>query len=911
VEVANEALLQEWRRLRDWLDESRADIRMQRVLGNAAAEWLEANRDPGFLLRGSRLEQFEAWVAGTDLALTADEEAFMAASLEERRAREAAEAERQAREAAMERRSRNFLRGLVVVLAVAAIVAAVLSAVAFNQRGIAQNNAATAQAESLARATQQGIAEEEADARATQQAVAEAEADARATAQADALEQRDRAVDAEQDALVQASVGLAGQAMNELNGRQPERAVPLALEAVENYPYTWQARRALGMAVLNHKLDLTLQHGGFVWFSDLSKDGKRLLTSSGEGTLRIWDTDHGEELIAIPDLIDFVAKWSPDESQILIIGDDNEGSYWFELRDGSSGKLLHSQEVDSECFRGYEYNPWSPDGARFVTAHDDGSARVWEASSGEEILRLFGHEGRVIAEWSPAGDLILTNGVKDGLISMWDAVRGVRLYTLPVLTEGSSFRNWSPDGDRFVVRDFGQVLIYESASGKELLTLEIPGVMTDYAKFSPDGLQIITSSTEDGTARLWDTSSGRLLSLISGMGQAQGIVWSPYGNLAAVGGQDGLVRIWDTDSGTVREELHFPSDTTDIHWSPVEEKIIISGSSSTAMVYKLNQALVTLPGVPGGAGVSDWSPDGQFFGNAFQDGSIYIWDAETWEEVFTLSSGDWFGGLAWSPSGDRIMTWNAEGPLRVWDAASGELMVESPNPEETLFDAKWSPDGNQIIGTSWTEEGKVAVWDADTLEETRSFDVGSWASVASWSPDGKRIATTGDGGEAAIRDASTGEIILQLFPDNYSERVEGIAWTKDGERVIVYSVGTGYLFNATTGEELMQYIVNISGVFNILWSVDESLIYVAAPDGTVRVFEVATGIELLVYEVVGWTDAALSPDSTHILITSGDGTGYLYPTWNTTDELISRAKDCCVVYDLTPEEREQFGLPER
>ena len=73
VEVAHEALLNEWCRLREWLDESRADIRMQRVLGNAAGEWLEADREAGYLLRGSRLDQFEAWVAGTDLALTADE----------------------------------------------------------------------------------------------------------------------------------------------------------------------------------------------------------------------------------------------------------------------------------------------------------------------------------------------------------------------------------------------------------------------------------------------------------------------------------------------------------------------------------------------------------------------------------------------------------------------------------------------------------------------------------------------------------------------------------------------------------------------------------------------------------------------------------------------------------------------
>ena len=144
VEVAHEALLQEWRRLREWLDESRADIRMQRVLGNAAAEWQEAERDTGFLLRGSRLDQFEAWAAGTDLALTVDEQAFMDASLAEREEREAAEAERQAREAKMERRSRNFLRGLVVVLAVAAVVAVALSAFAIDRGNDAERSAATA-----------------------------------------------------------------------------------------------------------------------------------------------------------------------------------------------------------------------------------------------------------------------------------------------------------------------------------------------------------------------------------------------------------------------------------------------------------------------------------------------------------------------------------------------------------------------------------------------------------------------------------------------------------------------------------------------------------------------------------------------------------------------------------------------
>jgi hypothetical protein len=98
VEVAHEALLREWPRLRQWLDESRADLRMQRVLGSATAEWLAAGRDASFLLRGARLDQFEAWMATTGLALTLEERAYLVASLADRQARRAAEAARQERE---------------------------------------------------------------------------------------------------------------------------------------------------------------------------------------------------------------------------------------------------------------------------------------------------------------------------------------------------------------------------------------------------------------------------------------------------------------------------------------------------------------------------------------------------------------------------------------------------------------------------------------------------------------------------------------------------------------------------------------------------------------------------------------------------------------------------------------------
>ena len=80
VEVAHEALLREWQRLRGWIDERREDLVLHRRLGAAIQEWRDSNEDPAYLLEGGRLEQFESWAQDTELALSADESRFLAES---------------------------------------------------------------------------------------------------------------------------------------------------------------------------------------------------------------------------------------------------------------------------------------------------------------------------------------------------------------------------------------------------------------------------------------------------------------------------------------------------------------------------------------------------------------------------------------------------------------------------------------------------------------------------------------------------------------------------------------------------------------------------------------------------------------------------------------------------------------
>ncbi|HJS26274.1 MAG TPA: BTAD domain-containing putative transcriptional regulator, partial [Actinomycetota bacterium] len=153
VEIAHEALLHAWARLRGWVDEARDDLRTRDALAASAAQWDGAGRDESFLLHGARLETVDAWSTTSSVALSATQEQYVAASAERRDELAAAEAARRTRESALERRSLRRARALVAVLGVAALIAGSLTVVARDQSARASREARTAQARELAAAS--------------------------------------------------------------------------------------------------------------------------------------------------------------------------------------------------------------------------------------------------------------------------------------------------------------------------------------------------------------------------------------------------------------------------------------------------------------------------------------------------------------------------------------------------------------------------------------------------------------------------------------------------------------------------------------------------------------------------------------------------------------------------------------
>jgi DNA-binding SARP family transcriptional activator/WD40 repeat protein len=142
VELAHEALLTEWDRLRTWVDERREDLLIHRRIQVTVQDWENSGQDPSYLLRGVRLEQARAWADRTDIAITAREMAFLEASVERQ---EQEEAERQELEAKARRRR----KAVIGVLAGGLVMAGFLGAFAADRARDAGVSAAEATAREL------------------------------------------------------------------------------------------------------------------------------------------------------------------------------------------------------------------------------------------------------------------------------------------------------------------------------------------------------------------------------------------------------------------------------------------------------------------------------------------------------------------------------------------------------------------------------------------------------------------------------------------------------------------------------------------------------------------------------------------------------------------------------------------
>jgi WD40 repeat protein/serine/threonine protein kinase/DNA-binding XRE family transcriptional regulator len=757
VEIAHEALIRAWSRLRDWLAESREDLRIQRQLNLAAKEWVHARHDPSFLATGARLAQFGILTAESNVVLNDDERAFLDASIAEHQGRE------QERDA-QQRRVKLLQRGFIGVLVVSLFVAIGLSIFALNQRQEALIQADIAFSRQLAA---QALAE-------VQKPLGNDEY-AALLAVRSLKYQYDPVADA---ALVEAADKLP---IREFSGHS-DATRSVAISPDGKYLLTGSADQTVKLwEIATGRAIRTLNgHAGEILSVAFSPDGKSMLSGSTDTTVKLWEVATGQEMYTLQSQLDDLssAVFSADGKYVFTSGLGGPARFW----DVSTGQEIHVfPNIGSVA-------SLSQDGEYILSSGDEYTARIFEVATGKEVHILRGHTYWVgCAAFSPDGKYALT-GSLDNIAILWDTVTGQEIFT--IRGHSSSVRSvaFSPDGKFFLTASGDRTArLWDVATGMEVRSWRGHMHRVLSVAISSNGKYVVTGS-QDGTAKLWDFNMGEGRTFRGHSAEIYSTAFSPDGKFILTSSADLTAKLWDIGTG---KELRTFSGHDDlirkVTFSPDARYILTGGEDGTAKVWETatGQGVRTFAGHDDVVTDAVFSPNGKYVLTGSDDSTAKLWEAATGVEVRTFSGHNAeVMSVAFSADGKYILTASADTTAKIWDTATGKDLQTFNGHTDTVYGVAFSPDGKFILTSSADTTAKL--WDVATGKEVRTFD-GHTNTVydITFSPDGKYALTSSADRTARVWEVATGTEVRTL--SGHISAIWSAVFSPDGKDILTGS----------------------------------------------------------------------------------------------------------------------------
>jgi WD40 repeat protein/transcriptional regulator with XRE-family HTH domain len=492
---------------------------------------------------------------------------------------------------------------------------------------------------------------------------------------------------------------------------------------------------------------------------------------------------------------------------------------------------------------------FSPDEQCLATGSWDGVIKLWNAANGTLLWTSPAVDVIMGLAFSPDGRTIASGGT-DGQIRLWDVVSGALLQTLNEHTGPVFCVTWSPNGEFLASAGHDArirlwTIVEADSTGLKPTPVQILDGHSNPVRglaFSPDG-RTLASASWDGTVKLWEVERGTPRETIPVSSRLSGLVWSPDGRYLAAGELDRSFWVWDV-------ALHKPRTTFYGRMLPVRA-LAFSPDSSALSTADEDGGMQTLDMTTGqcirswqsfACTVSDiaWNPNSAQIASGGSDKLVTIWDVAQHVPLHLLRGHKaiiW--GVAWSPDGRWLASCSEDNTIRIWDAAkaaSERVLTDSALVDAQPFATAWSPDG-ECLAIATHRQG-VFVYDRRTqiFQRVERSAVPPRTRRVEWSPDGRYLASSGEGGHILVWNSSDYSLCTTL--EGHRGMVVALAWSADGTRLASGSWGHGsdqLLIWNTQSWKLIRALDDPNElVFGVAWSADGEQLISAGSDGILR-----------------------------------------------------------------------------
>lgn len=367
--------------------------------------------------------------------------------------------------------------------------------------------------------------------------------------------------------------------------------------------------------------------------------------------------------------------------------------------------------------------------------------------------------------------------------------------------------------------------------------------------FLPDGKHLVTAGHRGGgdanTAKVWDLSTGHLFgSKMATRGNVTSLALSSDGEHLVTGSGIGVVALWDMNSRVQLWSVSAHTAKVDgAAISPDGTRIATVSWDQTLKIIDTTSGRVQTNVGPLGHRVrcAEFSPSGAKLVTASYMAenatAAKVWDADSGRLLLELhghaSSTE---SVAFSPRGHQIVTGDTDGTVTLWDAESGVQLRTFQGHTGEVEALAFSSTGEQFA--SGSSDRSIRVWDLETAQETMLYRTGGPVAWLSFSRDGRSLASFG-GRSVKVWALEGAKDVLML---DHGGRALDCEFSPDGNRIAscgddgtikIWDVATGMLLHVLQGHE--------ARVSALAWHPDDGSIASVSFDQSLRLWDTESG----------------------------------------------------------------------